>query len=115
VRLNIEYVRYYHDNRTHIGLNKKTPGARLVELRPDCSSEIRQSRESAVCITGIPGRWRRECDCGQCVVTDACASSLTLPGSELQVRAGERPRLAACRFQVLFGSQPAEWTFDEQL
>ena len=34
-RLSIEYVRYYHDDRTHLGLNEETPGARLAESRPD--------------------------------------------------------------------------------
>ena len=27
VRLSLEYVRYYHDDRTHIGLNQETPAA----------------------------------------------------------------------------------------
>jgi hypothetical protein len=31
IRLSIEYVRYYHDDRTHIGLNKETPSARPAE------------------------------------------------------------------------------------
>ena len=35
IRLSLEYVRYYHDDRTHIGLNKETPGARPSESRPD--------------------------------------------------------------------------------
>ncbi len=35
LRLSLEYVRYYHDDRTHIGLNKETPGARPIESRPD--------------------------------------------------------------------------------
>ena len=34
LRLGHEYVRYYHEDRTHIGLNKKTPAVRLVESRP---------------------------------------------------------------------------------
>ena len=34
MRLSLEYVRYYHDDRTHIGLNKETPGVRPTELRP---------------------------------------------------------------------------------
>ena len=41
MRLSLEYVRYYHDDRTHIGLNKETPGARSVELRHDRSSGVR--------------------------------------------------------------------------
>jgi hypothetical protein len=35
IRLSLEYVRYYHDDRTHIGLNQETPGARPTESRPD--------------------------------------------------------------------------------
>ncbi len=34
LRLGHEYISYYHEDRTHIGLNKQTPGARLVESRP---------------------------------------------------------------------------------
>ena len=28
-RLLSEYIRYYHDDRTHLGLNKETPGGRV--------------------------------------------------------------------------------------
>jgi hypothetical protein len=28
-RLLSEYVRYYHDDRTHLGLSKETPGGRV--------------------------------------------------------------------------------------
>ena len=41
MRLSLEYVRYYHDDRTHLGLNKQTPGARSAEMRPDLVSTIR--------------------------------------------------------------------------
>lgn len=41
VRLSLEYVSYYHDDRTHLGLNKATPGARSTEIRPDLVSKIR--------------------------------------------------------------------------
>ncbi len=40
-RLSLEYVRYYQDDRTHLGLNKETPSARLTEMRPDLPSTIR--------------------------------------------------------------------------
>jgi hypothetical protein len=33
-------IRYYHEDRTHIGLNKQTPGVRPVESRPIGSSII---------------------------------------------------------------------------
>jgi hypothetical protein len=38
VRLSQEYIRYYHQDRTHIGLNKETPAVRRVENRPLASS-----------------------------------------------------------------------------
>ena len=40
MRVSLEYVRYYHDDRTHLGLNKATPGARSTEMRPDLDSTI---------------------------------------------------------------------------
>jgi hypothetical protein len=52
VRLSLEYVRYSHDDRTHIGLNKM-PGTRLVELRQDCSSEILAEPRTG----GLPHRY----------------------------------------------------------
>jgi transposase InsO family protein len=33
-RLSQEYIRYYHGDRTHIALNKDTPGVRAIEARP---------------------------------------------------------------------------------
>jgi putative transposase len=41
IRLSLEYVRYYHDDRTHIGLNKETPGARPTESRPNVVRALR--------------------------------------------------------------------------
>ncbi len=41
MRLSLEYLRYYHNDRTHLGLNQETPGARSTELRPDLPSEVR--------------------------------------------------------------------------
>jgi hypothetical protein len=32
-RLLSEYVRYYHEDRTHLGLNKETPGDRPTAIR----------------------------------------------------------------------------------
>jgi len=34
-RLLRDYVAYYQDDRTHLGLGKATPGGRAVERRPD--------------------------------------------------------------------------------
>ena len=47
-RLLAEYVRYYHEDRTHLGLQKRTPGNR------PCSTDrgrVIASLDSAVCIT----------------------------------------------------------------
>jgi len=40
-RLMAEYVRYYHDDRTHLGLAKDTPAGRPVALRSEVGSKIR--------------------------------------------------------------------------
>ncbi len=39
-RLMAEYVRYYHEDRTHLGLAKDTPAGRLAALRPTTGSRI---------------------------------------------------------------------------
>ncbi len=44
IRLSLEYVRYYHDDRTHIGLNKETPGARPTESRPNAVRALRAEK-----------------------------------------------------------------------
>jgi transposase InsO family protein len=42
-RLGREYLAYYHDDRTHLGLEKATPAGRPIEPRPARTSQI-QSR-----------------------------------------------------------------------
>jgi len=39
-RLMAEYVRYYHEDRTHLGLGKATPGVRVAAKRIDTSCQI---------------------------------------------------------------------------
>jgi putative transposase len=39
-RLGCDYLAYYHQDRTHIGLNKNTPAARAVESRLPCRTRI---------------------------------------------------------------------------
>jgi len=39
-RLMAEYVRYYHEDRTHLGLAKDTPSGRPVAIRPSLTSNI---------------------------------------------------------------------------
>ncbi len=39
-RLLQEYVRYYHDDRTHLGLGKETPGGRLATSSPSSSATV---------------------------------------------------------------------------
>ena len=40
-RLGREYVAYYHEDRTHIGLEKTTPACRPIEPRRTRMSQIR--------------------------------------------------------------------------
>jgi len=40
-RLMAEYVRYYHEDRTHLGLAKDTPAGRLITHRPATGNTIR--------------------------------------------------------------------------
>jgi len=40
-RLMAEYVRYYHEDRTHLGLAKDTPAGRLSADHPAVGSAIR--------------------------------------------------------------------------
>ncbi len=42
-RLGREYLAYYHDDRTHIGLAKQTPSRRSVQIRPGPSSKVEAS------------------------------------------------------------------------
>jgi hypothetical protein len=35
-----EYVRYYHDDRTHLALEKATPAGRVVAMDTDSSSKV---------------------------------------------------------------------------
>jgi len=42
-RLMAEYVRYYHHDRTHLGLAKDTPVSRPMALRSTAGSTIRSS------------------------------------------------------------------------
>jgi hypothetical protein len=39
-RLMGEYVRYYHDDRTHLTLAKGTPGSREAEKNPDVCRKV---------------------------------------------------------------------------
>jgi hypothetical protein len=55
MRLRHKYICYHHEDRTHIGLNKETPGARLVSLDPVASARCRPNRESRTSSPGIPG------------------------------------------------------------
>ena len=57
-RLITEYVSYYHDDRTHLGLEKRTPAGRVaVSIRRRLARCI-PYRDSAVCI--IATTWRLE-------------------------------------------------------
>ena len=56
-RLMAEYVRYYHEDRTHLGLVKDTPAGRLSADRPVMEILYDHSRDSAACI--IATHWQR--------------------------------------------------------
>ncbi|MGH9630323.1 MAG: integrase core domain-containing protein [Bryobacteraceae bacterium] len=53
-RLGREYLAYYHEDRTHIGLDKRTPGSRPIEPRPTQMSQI----QSQPRIGGLHHRYR---------------------------------------------------------
>lgn len=56
-RLGREFLAYYHEDRTHNGLGKKTPADREIEARQSLKSELlTMCLESAAFITGIPGQ-----------------------------------------------------------
>jgi transposase InsO family protein len=40
MRLSHDYIRCYHQDRTHIGLNKQTPGGRVIETHRCAASEV---------------------------------------------------------------------------
>jgi len=39
-RLGREYLAYYHEDRTHIGLDKRTPESRPIESRPSRAGKM---------------------------------------------------------------------------
>ena len=39
-RLMADYVRYYHDDRTHLGLAKQTPGGRIEKVRSGTARDV---------------------------------------------------------------------------
>jgi len=39
-RLMRDYVRYFHEDRTHLGLAKETPAGRLTEAKPSASCQV---------------------------------------------------------------------------
>ena len=51
-RLGRDYLAYYHEDRTHIGLEKETPARRPIESRPAPSRE-------PLCLPRIAGLQRR--------------------------------------------------------
>jgi putative transposase len=39
-RLMSEYIAYYHDDRTHLGLDKETPGGRVTATKTDVTGKV---------------------------------------------------------------------------
>jgi transposase InsO family protein len=56
-RLLSEYLRYYHEDRTHLGLAKDTPAVGLLPVVPQREAAYDLFRDSAACI--IATRWQR--------------------------------------------------------
>jgi transposase InsO family protein len=54
-RLLSEYIRYYHEDRTHLGLGKATPENRIPSRGSGAASFL--SRGSAACIIGTTGKY----------------------------------------------------------
>jgi len=61
-RLLTNYVTYYHEDRTHLGLNKGTPHARVPAV---ARGRVSQIRDSAVCIIGTTARLRQKAKGGK--------------------------------------------------
>ena len=57
-RLGREYLAYYHEDRTHLGLDKGTPANRPIELRPSGMSQIQSQPRSAAFIIATIGQKR---------------------------------------------------------
>jgi putative transposase len=57
-RLMADYIRYYHEDRTHLALEKRTPADRPVIENPCPSAEFSLCPDSATCI--IATIWRPE-------------------------------------------------------
>ena len=56
----INYLDYYHEDRTHIGLGKETPEGRPVQRKPSPYARIDSEPASAVFITATFGETRPE-------------------------------------------------------
>jgi hypothetical protein len=63
-RLMAEYVRYYHEDRTHLGLRKDTPAGRLSANHPAIGSSIRSLPRLGghIRLAGCPKEPFRKCD-----------------------------------------------------
>jgi hypothetical protein len=55
-----DYLGYYHNDRTHIGLNKGTPANRPIEQPSSTRAHRHRHRESVVFIIGTAGQKQRD-------------------------------------------------------
>ena len=55
-RLGYDYVAYYHEDRTHVGLEMQTPARHPIEPRPTESHKPLCRLESVVFTIDIPGQ-----------------------------------------------------------
>lgn len=53
-RLLKEYIAYYHDDRTHLGLNKETPGGRVTSIGEEGGTVVSLPR-----LGGLHHRYKR--------------------------------------------------------
>jgi len=58
MRLMAEYVRYYHDDRTHLGLAKQTPAGRMAVRAASSDSRVVAMPGSAVCTIATTSQHR---------------------------------------------------------
>jgi hypothetical protein len=57
-RLGREFIDYYHEDRTHLGLDKDTPSGRPVDLRPAAAELESQARVGGYIIVDHRYVWK---------------------------------------------------------
>jgi hypothetical protein len=91
-RLMSEYVSYYHEDRTHLGLEKDTPAGRPIAVRSGAESEIQSLPRLGGCTIATQRRRRLK----SYYADDQAVSLLS------------EPRHSLCPVHVLWGATPAD-------